>query len=602
MCGFIYYKKFDQNININDQKVIKEAGKSLFSRGPDDQKIFVKKNTIINFYRLKIIDLSDKSSQPISNFDKVMAFNGMIYNFNELNKINNRDSIKSDTNSLFNFLNENSFQKLDLIDGMYSVVFENFKEKSVFFFRDEFGQKPLYYFINKKILVVSSQIKPIKKIVKNLNINYDSLNFYLKHSFFPSTMTIFKEINKVQPGSCIIFNETDKSIKSFFFKNLKHSSKNLKPFDINELENQIDNSCKYISQADTKKALLLSGGVDSSIVYHYMKKHTCFEPYFLNVEDKYLNEKYKILDLEINYGDKINKINLTRDNFKMNIHKMLSEIDEPHGDPGYFNSYYISKQINNSEKVVFTGDGGDELFLGYETFKATSIPKLFNLFVDIIKKIIPNNNKYMSLKFKINQYSKGSNNRSFGKFFEWISNNFGEYDLNNVSNYQKLFYTFKNKIDFDKSNIENLYNFYINIFLPEFICSHTDRSLMMSSKEGRSPFLNYNFFKYANNISIIDKYSNFSTKKPLKKLAKKIGLPKRIYASRKVGFTIPLARWFLEDKSIVYDKLKNSSLKIDAFMDKKIINKILEDHFKMKQNNYRELYNLLVLETYLNEN
>lgn len=401
MCGFIYLKNFQSKISTEEKNLLANSSKDLKKRGPDNEKIYQRDNTLICFYRLRIIDISINSDQPLSNTNSAMAFNGMIYNYKNFNL-----NVRGDTELLFKLLNDYGLNALDKIDGMYSLVYENFKEKKIIFSRDEFGQKPLFYFIDNSKLIVSSEIKPIKKFIKDVSINQSAVNFFLKHSFFPSSSSIYKNIHKVLPGNCMVYDQNKKTLKTLTIKKKIYEPKKLKKFSLEELEEKFNESCKYISESDTKKALLLSGGVDSSLVYNYMKKHSDFETYFLNVEDEIINEKKKIIDIENKFNDKINKIDLSQSDFSKNILTMFSEMDEPHGDPGFFNSYYLTKNISNENKVIFTGDGADELFLGYETFKANLIPKHLDKLALILNRLLSNDNNYMSLKFKLNQDRK----------------------------------------------------------------------------------------------------------------------------------------------------------------------------------------------------
>jgi asparagine synthase (glutamine-hydrolysing) len=604
LCGFVFYKNFNAPLDEYSIRKMHSASQRLVKRGPDTFSSYIEKNYLIYFYRLSIMDLTDVANQPMIGEQQILAFNGMIYNHGELRSLLSKyTSFKScgDTEVLLQAIQHWGLNALDKIDGMFAALAINKNTDEIVFFRDHYGQKPLYYYHDKGHLIVSSELSVIRDFIgKHIEIDEFAINQFLSLSYIPGNSSLYKGISKVLPGEVISVNKDGDIHKKIYFDIADEGHK--EPFSLPKLDAKLMEACNYVSDAHTGKGLLLSGGVDSSLVCHYLSKGGPLDCFFLEVDDSSLNELSKVEILQKKYGFKLNVKKLGRTNFEENIIPMLKLMDEPHGDPGYFNSYYLTKNLSKDKKVLITGDGADELFCGYETFKALSIPSFLEskFFIRIMEAVFKEHkNSYMSMNFKLNQFKKGLENTGIKKGLSWTSNNMRSslaknyiYDSNFISEIQNKY------CDLDK--ISQLKRFYTKIFLPEFICAHTDRSLMMNSIEGRSPFLNKKFGLYSNSIPNSNNYSFGNTKISLKNLSKFVGLPEQIYNSKKIGFTMPLAKWFREKSTIADEILNQPSLMINSYLDKKDIQMIMNNHKLGLENNYREIYNLMLLEIYLN--
>lgn len=592
MCGFLYYKNFKNQITPDKREKLKILSKRMNHRGPDNHMIYCKKNTFISFFRLSIINPGPEANQPLHDDKSVMAFNGMIYNFKQLSKKYNLKKLNtsSDTEVLFQLINIHGEKIFKELDGMASIVYES--NQSIFLFRDLFGQKPLYYFYDKKELIACSDLKVIKKILNNgTSLNSNKINLFLSLSYLPGKETIYRNIFKVLPGQLI------KISKNKIEKKIIDAARNYQSQKIFTIDDQFIKSSELVSYSDVKSSILLSGGVDSALSYYYLKQKIDIEPYYLSVDDKNINEDHKIIKLEKFFNHKINTIKFQEKDFIANLIELTNKIDEPHGDIGTLTSYFLMKQIDKSNKVVFSGDGADELFCGYETFKALLIPNFFEYFFKnaFLKKLFKiNDQNYMSFGFKLNQYIKGLNYKNTIKFFKWTSGNFENYSGDiisklNLTNYQ------------GKSEVDNLRYFYLEHFLPNYICGHTDKSSMLNSLELRSIYLNKSFLSFSNKLKANMMLKNFNTKIILKKHAQDLGLPDTIYNQKKIGFTLPVAKWLSKNKGFLHDFIITDN-EIMNHVDNKIIKKIFHDFINKNINNYREIYNILVLGLYLNEN
>ena len=329
MCGFtIWYNK---NKNIN-QKLFIDSANLIENRGPDysksyffnnDKKIENQNSNIdlaINHKRLKIIDTSNLSNQPMFSENKrdIILFNGAIYNFKELKDIYKFTTKSSgDTEVLLKLISNFNINKLNEANGMWAIVFiKDFKE--IILSKDRYGKKPLYYFIDDKNFIVSSEIKVIFNILnipRKVNINY--LNEFLLTKRWPrnnDNQTFYKDINRLEAGQILNFNTQN---FKYSINKLDNLYKTQKKISKNELKNDLISSIKIRLRADVKIGILLSGGIDSSMIAYLasleinLKKNITF----YTIEDlendlchaillsKYLKIKLKKISIKNNVSD-----------------------------------------------------------------------------------------------------------------------------------------------------------------------------------------------------------------------------------------------------------------------------------------------------------
>ena len=327
MCG--YFGAVNSNV-VLEKKLLKSY---LNYRGPDEQNVYDNDNIFIIHNRLKIIDLKG-GQQPIKNNNgNILSYNGEIYNFKKIQKefLNCKVNFTSDTELLFYLLNNIGVERTcEIIDGMYSFYFYEKKTNASYLCRDISGQKPIYYFYENSELIFSSEILPIFKIKKNLNISIENIKKYLMMDYFPREQTIFSKIKKVLPGH--IYKFTDNCIKKICFKK-KLSLKN----DINK-NNSIDNilrtSINDCLISDVPIGVLLSGGIDSSLISvianEYKKDIPTFSMTFENKsydESEYIN----FLTKEKRLNNK--QFKLSESDMKIGMNEVLSKLDEPFSDP-----------------------------------------------------------------------------------------------------------------------------------------------------------------------------------------------------------------------------------------------------------------------------
>lgn len=547
MCGFsgaIIPKNIVSKNNLKSMLI--NSLKKISFRGPDDTKIIIDEKdgfyVCFGFNRLSIIDLSNTSMQPIINKNKTTVFNGEIYNFNEMNQ----ENYLSDTIFLKkNLENKNILSLLNEIKGMFSIVSFDKLANELSFGTDYFGQKPLYYYHKSNFIFFSSQISSLvefKFIEKELNTN--SIKNYLDFNFIFGKETIFNNIYYQEPNTLVTFkifngkiNKVNKcKIKKINNKKIIKSKNNL----IKDLDNNFNNTIKLHINTDVKTCSLLSSGIDSSLVSIYASKmNTSHETFTMKFKEHSISESK-----EIDSFVKKTKIkNLIIEPEKNDIFDFLENInniyDQPFSDSSQINQHIIFKKIKQSGyKCTLSGDGGDEIFGGYNRYNSYSLIRFLNKF-NLITKPLQFLIKKLILKNNINSIDK------LHKFLMVLSSkNSKEYYLtliNNQYKFRDIDFNFDTEINNDK---EDIINFDKLFYLPYDILTKIDRSSMYNSIENRSPFIYEDIYNYVSSTNILKISKNKSILHELMYKKFKIKIPRR-----KKGFAFSIENLLLRNKS-----------------------------------------------------
>jgi asparagine synthase (glutamine-hydrolysing) len=558
MCGIAL--QFGKNTN---ETGLYNMLNLLDHRGPDSKNILkIQNNLIFGHTRLNIIDLSNRSNQPMYNKRCYLIFNGMIYNYLELKKIlqkNYNFKTNSDTEVvLAAYLNWgiNFFKKLD---GMFSIVIWDDNKKKLIIARDHLGIKPLYYRIHESTLYVSSEIKPLLSISKN-EINKQIIYNYFKYSLYENRENIFfKNIKQFEPGKIYLFSE-DLKIKKETYWNLFEIVKKSKENKINDvheaydlLKFEIDRIIEFYTRSDTKISLLYSSGLDSNALLHLM------------------NKKKKNIDLLLSFGFKakgmVDEIKLMKEtqynHFKrrFKLSELINNLDNiqfqqemPWGGP---NVYFMSEILNYSKKknykVCLSADGADEIFGGYDKYYLNGAAE---------RKIDLN---YVSLAI----------DKSKPHEAELFENSFNR----NISEQLNLKLPSDNYMDNAR---------YIDITLSKLPRNFrfSDRYSMYQSIELRYPFLDH---------KLIELSFRFSEKLLITRNKNKV-LLRKLYEDNKPKKNIngPQTAWLHEREFITYiDNLVKSSPIFDFGIDKSKCKSFINKFYKTKQNNSFKMWQLI---------
>ena len=589
MCGIFLFTK-NNNLNLNGKVFLQ----NLKHRGPDFQKIYRDNDVEIGHTLLSIRDTIDNSIQPVitENGRYVISFNGQIYNLKEIiNKFNLPKDILLDTTIISILCNKLGVNFIHEIDGMFALIIYDKVDKKIISVRDNTGQKPLYYYFDNKNFILSSEIDPIlKSIKKEIVVDLD-FNAHLRFMVSIGEKTIYKNIFKFLPGQKIEFDLTDNKLsKSFFNHNFVKKEVNL--------EDLLSKTIKDHLQTNQKLIINLSGGIDSNIILHEAiksKKIEALSTRFETNEEKYNEDFFTAKKVCQDNGVKFHENFISKKDFIDNFVKTFETIEDINGNinnPAYFLTYKFIKQ--NNFRTVLSGDGGDEIFVGYSWFFLNNF-KLFKYF-PLVKEIFYNNSKFLKSHFyfikQFNRYDSLTNLRNyFNK--EAIASRYLY-----INKFADQLEEFK-KINFPSQNnsleISNLLHTQF-FWLSDEIFNRADKLAMYHSIESRAPLADYNL--RLNTMNKLTK-KNFYTKdnKTIVRNIYNNKLDPNVFKTKK-GWTAP-RDWILDKKllEIILDIMPNKEIYNIKW------NKIRNDLYK--KNNLimmRSLYPIISLAIILNKN
>lgn len=592
MCGFVGFCDDSKN----KKKIIRDMADIIKHRGPDSDGYYVDNNIALGFRRLSIIDL-DKGSQPIFNEDKdkVIVFNGEIYNYKEireeLKSKGHKFSTNTDTEVILHGYEEYKEDILNKLRGMFAFVIYDIKEKSLFGARDFYGIKPFYYYYDNENFLFGSEIKSFLGSPNfKKELNKDMLSQYLTFQCSIGEDTFFKNTYKLLPGHYFIYKDKELEIKKYYEVKLEpNDDKSLNEW-VGGIREVIDNSVLTHKVSDVEVGSFLSSGVDSSLIAKLSSVDKTFTV-------GYDNKKYSEIDYAKQFSDKINVSNVSKKISKEEYFKEFSNVqyymDEPLADASAVMLYFLSKTASKHVKVCLSGEGADEIFGGYNIYHEPYSVSWYNKIPYFIRKCIgilvyPFRN-YTGFNF-LYRRSKKIEDRYIGNAFIFEPN-----DAKKIVNFNYGNKTYKDftKPYYDKVSdldvVTKMQYIDFNFWLIYDILLKADKMSMANSLEVRVPYLDRKVIEYASKLPSKYKIVGNETKYAFRKVAKE-ELADKVADKKKLGFPVPIREWLKEDD--VYQEVKNIFLESEYFFKPKKIIKLLDDHRAGKRDNSRKIWTI----------
>ena len=586
MCGFIGI--FDlEGITNTDKEDISVAMKETRYRGPDDTGIYQDKNCIIGFNRLSIVDLKAKS-QPLVNQNKniILVCNGEIYNYKDLRKkleLKYEFKTNMDTEVLLHGYEEWGNDIWTKATGMFSVVLYDKINQKIKLVRDHAGIKPLHYLIKNKRIYFTNDLRSFF-FIKDLKITIrdESILSYLSFRYVLGENTFFENIKDILPGQFLSFDKKEIQKKIYWQLNNNYVSKINEETAIKELDLKLKNAVKSHLIGDVKIGIFVSGGLDSSLIAHYVNQNKSnLEGFGTSVKENGYDELQYINKVCNDENINLNVVDINKNNFIKNIDNIIKYRSEPASIPHETGYFLMSKLMSKKIKVVMSGDGADELFGGYG--------RIFQSPVDYYKKKI-SNFFYSEIEHFLNRYSYFKNEDK-KKYLNLETFNNELEDKSAIEYLHKVFDDVKHKNYFDK-----MYYIMFKIHLVNQL-SRLDRMTMASSIEARVPFLDKELIEFVyslptnlkirwkNNLNkfkaLLYRSDNISEKLDIPKyILKKVAetkINKGIVYRKKVAFPLPMNNWMQKEMgNYVQDMILNKNSKIANYINIENIKKKFE--------------------------
>ncbi len=648
MCGIAGFldeswrKKTNQLENLVTRMV-----DTLRHRGPDDQGLWIDQQPgiALGHRRLAIIDISQEGHQPmVSGCGRyVIAFNGEVYNFRalrrELEIAGFRFRSQSDTEVMLAAIScygvESAISKFN---GMFAFVLWDRRERILYLCRDRLGEKPLYYgFINNSF-VFASELKAFVEFPGfNKGINRQALSFYLRYNCIPAPYSIYKNIKKVLPGELLLLEAETKTLKTSFYwsapetaKFSNHSAGWKKSLEetVAEAEELLKDAVKIRMESDVPLGVFLSGGIDSSLVTALMQaqSNSAVKTFTIGFGDQRYNEAEDARKVAEYLGTAHTCFYATAEDALKVIPDLPRVYDEPFSDSSQIPTILVSRMAKQYVTVCLSGDGGDEIFAGYNRYiwlekiwrkiqplpygLRKSLANLFSLcssdrfetFFEKTKFLLPGHLKLRNSGIK------------FQKFLEVLA------ALNVESAYLSLTSHWKQPENLvlglagrkslgDKSpavflkDLKRLMMYYdMTNYLPNDILVKVDRASMSASLESRAVYLDHRLVEFAWKLPVNMLINKTGSKLILRAILKKY-LPVNYWQRPKMGFAVPIDSWLRGPlKNWSDDLLSSDYLKKQGFFDHRIVREKWQEHRNGKKNWQFELWDILMFNSWLEAN
>ena len=643
MCGIVGV--FSSREEYLNEKFLNNMSSKLIHRGPDAKGLWLDLNDGIGMAhrRLSILDITESGSQPMFSSDKryVISFNGEIYNFldirKELNKVFNINNWEgnSDTEVLLKSIQYFGLEKsLNKIEGMFAFALWDSKLKKLTLVRDRMGEKPLYFGKVGQYFLFASELKALTSFpLWEGEIDRDSVALYLRQNFIPAPRTIYKGIFKLEPAHLIVISEKSNFIGSpkcyWDLSDISYNSQSMKNNDyaqnIEIFYDLIRNSVKKRLISDVPVGAFLSGGFDSSLVVSMMSEisNSSVKTFSIGFNNEKFNEANKAKEISNYLGTEHQELYLSfKDVFTL-IQEIPNIYDEPFSDSSQLPTLLVSKLASKNVKVCLSGDGGDELFGGYN--RHIMGPKVWNLinmipyslrskfngneylyinsYFDILNKFLPSSHRIDNFSEKLSKLIFLIDSKDSTIFYKNLISNskFPENLLSKNIMPQTILDDYKLEKHFKSFAERIMYLDQIN-YLPNDILTKVDRASMSTSLEARLPFLDHKLVEFSWTIPKDQKIVGSKGKWILRQLLYKY-IPQEIIDGPKKGFAIPLNDWLKGPLRLwADDLLMDLNLGNQEIFDRKAVISLWNNFLNGKNFNHHQLWNILMFQLWLKEN
>ena len=594
---------------------IRESIATLIHRGPDQQGVFQSNLFSIGATRLKIIDL-DSGNQPIltEDGDTGIVFNGEIYNHlelrAELEKLGHRFTSHSDTETVLRAFLQWDKDCFSRMRGMFAVALWTKSKKRIVLARDRMGIKPLYLSRIGEDLFFGSELKALfvhPEIDRRLSLQ--GLDCYLALNYIPCPWTLVDGIEKLPPGDWLEWIDGEVSTGSYWRLPFGVSSDYTLESAKEEMDSLLQDAVREHLISDVPLGVWLSGGIDSSTILHYAAKASSsqLKTFSISFRGRSFDETEYVHRAAKQYGTDHQELDLTpEEDLRGAIEEFAYFSDEPSADAGALPVWFLSKLCKTKTTVALSGEGADELFGGYLTYRANRLAARARLLPRSISKLAlagsqywPVSDEKISFEYKVKRFLEGSL-MSPGRAHVYWNGTFSDAEKNALLK-QKLPGSLNRMLaEFDglPSTPDDLAPFLWfdqKYYLADDILTKSDRMSMAHSVEVRPPFLDHRVVEFAAKLPASLKIRGAQQKFILKELMKD-KLPREILQRKKIGFDIPAHEWLRGPlRALLVDALDYGASECGGLFRADVIDTYLRLHLERKANVGYHLWGLLIL-------
>jgi asparagine synthase (glutamine-hydrolysing) len=609
MCGIAGFYSFHKNFSDSDLKRMTDC---IAHRGPDADGFYMDTESGVGLghRRLSILDLSTAANQPMQSHDGryYICFNGEVFNYREIaEKLGLKCHTTSDTEVILEAFILKGVDFVHLLNGMFAIVIYDSRDKVMYVFRDRLGIKPVIYYWQNNTFAFASEIKALltlDEINKTKTTKKESVFTFLNAGYIPDPYTIYSNISKLPAGSYAVIRDSKMEISSYWKPEEKITAEKVTAFasaksQLNEL---LESSVRYRMISDVPFGVFLSGGIDSSTIAAIAQNISTdtIKTFSIGVKDKKMDESGFARSVsDYLKTDHYEFIVSERDSLEM-VEKMMTAYDEPYADSSAIPTMMVSKLARQHVTMALSGDGGDELFMGYgayvwaDRFEKNPLLKTLRWPIGMGLSLLSNKYKRAARLF---DYSDEKHIKSHISSQEEYY--FSEKELHGLLHEQYIW-----PLQFNESypNVKRklsakeeqaLYD--IKNYLKDNLLVKVDIASMQFSLEARTPFLDYRVVEFALNLDENLKLRQGVSKYLLKEVLYGY-VPKHFFDRPKKGFSIPLTKWLHTDLKFLIDNyLSKTSIESAGFVKYEKVKNIVDRFAKGEDYLFNRIWVLILL-------
>ncbi|HZB35280.1 MAG TPA: asparagine synthase (glutamine-hydrolyzing) [Gaiellaceae bacterium] len=588
-----------------DPERLRAMSATLVQRGPDSDGQLIDGPAGLAARRLSIIDL-ETGDQPIANEDGTIHVvqNGEIYNYRELRAglevAGHRFATRSDTEVLVHLYEEHGDGFAERLRGMFAVALWDAGQRRLVLARDPFGIKPLYYRVGADDLAFASELRALPRG----EIDFDALEAFLAFNSIPGPYSIFRDVRKLPPGHLLVWKDGEVSV-SRFARTAPVAASEVRGEDedelAEELRGRLRDSVRAHLIADVPVGVLLSGGVDSSVLAALAAQESS-EPvhtFSIGFEERSFDELDDARAVAQLYGTRHEELVL-RPDAALLLPALADAFDEPFADSSALPTYLVSELAARHVKVALSGEGGDELFGGYYTYAADLLALRFGRLAPLARPLVerlPSSSRKASFDYKAKRFVRGAILPPLERHHAWkeIFSPEARAELTlQRPGFDPVDLLRTRYAETERAELlARLQDVDLGIYLVDDLLVKTDRASMAHSLEARVPYLDPLVAGLAQALPTRLKVSGLRKKRLLRAAAAPL-LPRGIVYGRKRGFSIPAAAWLRgELEPFARDVLSTETLRRQAFFRPEPVTRLVDRHVAGKEDLSRQLWGLL---------
>jgi len=590
---------------------------TIVHRGPDDEGIYAHGPVGLGMRRLSIIDLAG-GKQPIHNEDRTVwvVFNGEIYNFPELRReLEGRGHqfyTHSDTEVIVHLYEEMGADCVKKLRGMFAIALYDEKQHSLLLARDRLGKKPLHYALHQGRLLFGSEIKTILALHPELaEVDSEGLLQYFYFGYIPDPHTAFQHIRKLPAGHVMEFRAGEIKIRQYWDVPEYGTHPPISEEEcLVELERRLEEAVRIRLISDVPLGALLSGGVDSSIIVALMARTSAkpVKTFSIGFRAEQFNEAEYARMVAERFGTEHHELILEPD-LEETLTYLSGMMEEPFGDSSMLPTYYVSRMARRQVTVALSGDGGDELFAGYDRYlvamerpKFDPLPRwLGPIYRDRIHGLIPAGmyGKNLAWNASLNDRDRYLDGISFFPALHRERELFTPEFLESAGRLPDPLLEWQRLYDGAPAHdrLSRLLYLDTKTYLNGDILAKVDRMSMATSLEVRVPMLDHELLEWVTSLPVELKFRNGVRKHILKKLAERLGIPSALLHRKKQGFQLPLVEWMRNEVKTKFWGILLEPRTLDrGYFKPQAVRAMIDEHVRGRRNRSGMLWRMLVLE------